>query len=285
MRQSIDRPFVIAVMLVTAIFFVLPFWLGAPSAAALTNPCAADPNNLIANGSMFGPGRAVSPYGIVADGWNPFTIGETHPMFEWVNNENANGDVASGSQYIWEDIYRFDAGIYQTVPNLEPGASYHFWIGFALAAYDPGDMVNHRGDWIGRQVGYDLTGGTNPEASTVTWGDVFCDGNAALNIPALAKTFTATTDRATIFLRAINAKEAWIRNKVWFDSVCMERTTAAFATQRAPSDLTRMFFLPFIRVSPPEVPTSCLAGITSLNPMIARSRLAAPVTAYRRYTP
>ncbi len=254
MRHSRDRRLVILIIGLGVIFLLLPFWLGTPGAAALANPCALDPENLIFNGSM---AAAVPDQGVAA-GWHSFTLGGD-PMFEHVDNEQID---LNGSQYIWDDIDRFDAGIYQTVTGLQPGTGYHFWLGYALAAYDPGDTVNHRGDWIGRQVGYDLTGGTDPQAGSVMWGDVYCDGLAALNIPALDKNFVATTDRTTIFLRAINAKEASIRNKVWFDSACMEKTVAS-ATLRTPIDDLHRIFFPFVVVSPPPSAPSCLAGITA----------------------
>lgn len=183
---------------------------------ALTNPCGTDPNNLITNGSM----AAGGPDPGVANYWHRFVLGGA-PTFAHVDNEQID---PNGSQYIWESAAAFDAGIYQTVTGLTPGQYYHFWWGYALAAYDSGTGSNQRGNWIGRQLGVDLTGGTNPLAASVIWGSVFWNGQAALNIPDLSRTFPAQTSQATFFLRAINTDTRYT-NKVWIDSICMEPTT------------------------------------------------------------
>jgi YVTN family beta-propeller protein len=191
---------------------------------------------------MAGPGHATA-YGVVADGWNPFVLSAATPTFEWVNNENAPGDPVMGSQYIWADLVGFDAGIDQTITGLTPGVYYRFWLGYALAAYDPGDQINHRNNLIGRQVGIDLTGGTDPRSPTVAWGTIYWDGNAALNIPALSMTFAAQSSRATIFLRVVNTNINNGRSKVWFDAVCMEMLNPQ------PSPVPSTVFLPFVRVN------------------------------------
>ena len=237
MRQFSKRviSFVVLLSLLVA-STALPVFPFTPRAEALNDPCALDPNNLIVNGSM----AVASPdYGVAAN-WNKFVLSGA-PTFEHVDNEQID---PNGSQYIWEDTYAFDAGVYQTVTGLTPGIYYHFWLGYALAAYDPGTGQNLRNDLIGRQVGIDLTGGTDPSAATVMWGSVYWDGNAALNIPALSMTFAAPSSRATIFLRAVNNNIDNGRSKVWFDSVCME----PLDPQPAPP-VPSTLFLPFISVA------------------------------------
>ncbi len=208
----------------------------ASHADALSNPCALDPNNLILNGAM----AVASPDNGVAASWAKFVL-SGGPTFEHVDNEQID---PYGSQYIWEDTYAFDAGVYQTITGLTPGIYYHFWLGYALAAYDPGTGQNLRNDLIGRQVGIDLKGGTDPSAASVTWGSVYWDGTAALNIPALGMTFAAQSNSATIFLRVLNNNVANGRSKVWFDSVCMEPLDPQ-PSPPVPSTL----FLPFIHAA------------------------------------
>ncbi len=206
--------------------------------------CTQDLGNLTTNGSMLGPGRTVAGYGGVADAWYPFAFSPVVPTFEWVNY-NANGDVAgTGSEYIWADLDLFDAGIYQTITGLTPGVYYHFYAGFAQAAYDPGDMQNHRTDLIGRQVGVDVNGGTNPLAPTVAWGLIYWDGVASLNIPELAMNFTPLADRATIFIRVVNTNPIG-RTKVWFDSICMTQMNPQ------PVVIPGLQFLPLVQRSQP----------------------------------
>ncbi|HEX9074533.1 MAG TPA: YncE family protein, partial [Anaerolineae bacterium] len=234
--------------------------------SALSNPCGIDPNNLITNGSM----AAGGPDPGVANYWHRFTLGGA-PTFEHVDNEQID---PNGSQYIWEDASAFDAGIYQTVTGLLPGQYYHLWWGYALAAYDPGTGVNLRGNWIGRQLGVDLTGGTNPLAPNVAWGSIFWNGQAALNIPDLSRTFPAQTDRATFFLRVINTNSLY-RNKAWIDSICMEPTTAPPVK----------VYLPLVLRSQVSPPPSCTVGNLATIPVGAHPKgVAVDPTSDRVYT-
>ena len=175
------------------------------------------------------------------------------PVFEHVDNEQID---PNGSQYSWESGAAFDAGIYQTVTGLTPGQYYHFWWGYALAAYDSGTGSNQRGNWIGRQLGVDLTGGTNPLASSVVWGSVFWNGQAALNIADLGRTFPAQTSQATFFLRAINTDIHYL-NKVWIDSICMEPTASPPVK----------VYLPLVLRSQAPPPPSCTVGNLATIPV------------------
>jgi hypothetical protein len=204
-----------------------------PSAEALTNPCALDSTNLIVNGSMI----AAHSNDVLALNWNSFVLSGS-PVYQHVDNEQID---PNGSQYIWADISAFDAGIYQTVNGLVPGSYYHFWWGYALAAKDPGGGGSVRTNLIGREVGIDLTGGTNPNSPNVGWGVIFWNGQAALNIRELSRTFSAETSRATFFLRNINTDTTG-RNKVWIDSICMEPTATPVVSPKS--------FLPFVFFGP-----------------------------------
>ncbi len=214
---------VLFVILSLATFFM------PPSAVALSNPCALDRANLIVNGSM---ARSASNDELAAF-WNKFVLTSFQPTFEHVDNEQID---PNGSQHIWADFQTYDAGIYQTVTGLNSLVYYRVWLGYGLAAKDPsdGNPRNIRTNWIGRQVGVDPTGGINPSAASVTWGPVFYNGSAALNIPALSIVFRPLNDRATVFLRAINTDSTG-RNKVWFDSVCMEPASPQPAPTSAPT--------------------------------------------------
>lgn len=232
---------------------VLALWLlAAPRAVALSNPCVVDSTNLITNGSMY----ADPPDAPLATGWHSFVLSGS-PDFSHVTNEQID---PGGSQYIQSER-EFDAGIYQTVSGLMPGATYRFVLGYALAAYDDGSTGNKRGNWIGRQVGIDPTGGTNPSSSAVQWGTVYWDGIAAVNIPVLSMTFTAQTNSATVYLRAINTQFEPM-NKVWFDAVSMVQITPPLSLSRLSSSRTmaagtvRMYF-PFVGRSPVPPPPFC----------------------------
>ena len=171
-----------------------------PPPFTLKNPCALDPNNLVNNGSM-SPDHGTQ-YGSVADGWEPFIFDGTPPQFRWVGNEQID---PNGSQQIFTSN-SFDAGIYQTVHNLQPGVYYMFRLGYSLAAKSYGGP-NVRVDSIGRKVGVDPFGGTDPKSPNVIWGPDYFDGIAALNIPQMTLVFAARSPNATIFLLAM-AREA-----------------------------------------------------------------------------
>ena len=211
----------LAVIGVTAFVFALAELPSSSRGAPLWSYCTSDASNLTANGSMAG-GHYTS-FGVVADSWEPFSFTGIAPSFDHATNEQID---PNGSQYIYAQNQTFDAGIYQTDSNLNQGSLYRVWLGYALAAIDFGDGQNARTNHIGRQVGINLSGGTDPRSPDVVWSPVYYDGIAALNIPALSMTFRAQTSRVTIFLRAINTDSAGLA-KVWFDSVCMEPTSTA----------------------------------------------------------
>ncbi len=187
-----------------------PIFLARTPADALKDPCALDPNNLIRNGSM-APGGSQT-----AEGWQTFVL-DGSPRFNWVGNEQID---PNGSQFIVSSG-TFDGGIYQTVGNLQPNVYYWFRLGYSLAAKSYGGP-NVRVDTIGRKVGVDPFGGTDPRSPNVIWGPDYFDGIAALNIPDMKLTFAARSPNATIFLRAIARDGSGGENRVWFDAVCME---------------------------------------------------------------
>ncbi|MBI5651415.1 MAG: hypothetical protein HZC40_13385 [Chloroflexi bacterium] len=194
-----------------------------PNPQTLKDPCALDPRNLVYNGSLGGAYN--TKYGTVANGWTPFVLSKAIPGFRWVNNVQI--DPNGSQQIFWGD--KFDAGLYQQVPNLTPGATYWFRLGYSLATrFDGSDQ---RGNSIGRKVGVDPLGGIDPKSANVLWGADLMDGTVAVNRPEMTLTFVARARIATIFLRAFVQENLGGENRVWFDAVCMEaRTDVAAAT-------------------------------------------------------
>lgn len=182
----------------------------------LHDPCAADPNNLIRNGSM-GPANHATSLGTVANGWDPFVISANAPQFQWVNNEAID---PGGSQQIFS-ASTFDAGVMQTVKNLTPDRVYLVRLGYSLAAKSI-NGPNVRVNTIGRKIGVDATGGGDAKSPNVNWGPDLFDGKVAVNRPEMQMVFVAKSDKATIFLRATAAEGGNGENRVWFDAVCME---------------------------------------------------------------
>jgi hypothetical protein len=215
----------ILVVFVAAVF--MPMLLPHTPVDALKNPCSLDPENLIVNGSMASGG------GSTADGWQSFVL-DGSPQFSWVGNEQID---PNGSQFI-VSTGTFDAGVYQTVHSLQPNVYYSFRLGYSLAAKSYSGP-NVRVDTIGRKVGVDPFGGTDPRSPNILWGRDYFDGLAALNIPDMSMIFAARSPNATIFLRAMARDGSGGENKVWFDAVCMEaKPEMGIATSPPPTATT-----------------------------------------------
>ncbi|MBI5652354.1 MAG: YncE family protein [Chloroflexi bacterium] len=186
--------------------------------ATLTDPCAYDSNNLFMNGMMRYPGMG-SAYGTVAEGWMPFIFSGNPPNFNVVDNEGIDENPGT-SQQIFE-VNTFDAGIQQTVNNLQVGTNYWMRWGYSLAAKSytgPNERVNT----IGRQFGVNPYGGTDPHSAQIIWGPILWNGTVAVNRPEMTIVFTARATSATIFLRAIASVNDGGENRVWIDALCME---------------------------------------------------------------
>lgn len=210
---------------------LVPTLLPARVARAFPENCGLHPSNLFRNGSM-APGHD-TPYGTVALEWMPFVITGS-PRFEWVDNEKWD---ANGAQYFWSDSVPFDAGIYQTVWGLQPNVFYRFRIGYSHARLDPGNAKNEVHPSMGRQVGVDPFGGTDPKSPNVIWGPALFNTDRGMNPPELTLAFAARADKATMFFRGIFTGASG-RAKVWFDVACMEAATDLPTATAAPPTAT-----------------------------------------------
>lgn len=194
----------------------------APAALAGDPPCTTRPDNLTRNGSV--AGGYDTAHGTVAEAWNIFTLNGDTPQYDLVDNENGfDPQVGQYSQYIHGDGIQFDAGIYQTVSGTQPGAYYDFKIGFAPMLRDIGAGQNRKmDDVVGRRVGVDPTGGTDPHSPTVIWGPEWWGGGygASINNPDMSLTFAAQAPQVTVYARVFNRGTS-ASDKVWFDVMCV----------------------------------------------------------------
>lgn len=227
-RSHIQRPLVILTLLAIFVPAVALTLQTTPHVSA--GSCAEDSRNLLKNGSM-APG-APNSFGVVAQNWNAFVVGSTVPHFENAGNE---GYDPGGSQYIYRDFNAWDAGVYQTVPNLAAGQIYHYWLVWGQSLHDVLGS-NERSTLINRQIGVDVTGGTNPNAPTVKWSVPYF-GGGGFNRPEWHLYFKAKGATATFFLRAQNGHLDY-RNKVFFDVACLYPASgAATSTPWVPTSL------------------------------------------------
>lgn len=206
------------VLLVVIVPFTFSF---TPRALAGAPPCTTRSDNLTRNGSVTEGGYDTA-HGTVINSWNAFLVSGDWPQYDLADNESANGDVGgSSSQYIHGDGVDFDAGIYQVIAGVQPGASYEFLIGWAEPLRDVGGGNNQKNDnWIGRRVGADPMGGTDPNSPTVIWGPEVWNGGRGLNNPDMDLTFKALANQVTVFARVFNRGTA-PSNKIFFDVLCL----------------------------------------------------------------
>ncbi|MCC7164946.1 MAG: hypothetical protein IT331_20785 [Anaerolineae bacterium] len=212
MPFSLPQRLLAALLLAAFVIATFGYILKNPSRVS-AGSCAEDSANLLQNGTM-APG-APNALGVVSHEWHGFALGDTVPHFE--NAENEGWDP-NGSQYIWRDFDAWDAGLYQRRENLAPGQRYHYWMVWGQSLHDmAGD--NARSTLINRQIGVDLTGGTDPTSPNVQWSVPYY-GGGGFNRPEWHLYFTATSNIATFFIRAQNGHTDG-RNKVFFDTICL----------------------------------------------------------------
>ncbi len=202
---------------------VVPFATTFAPRAVAQGPCTTRGDNLTRNGSITDGGYD-TPHGVVANSWNAFLINGDWPAYDLADNESANGDVGgSSSQYIHGDGTRFDAGIYQVIGGLQPGASYEFSVGWAAMLRDTGGGNNTKvDDQVIRRVGVDPYGGTDPTSQNMKWGPEVGTGSSgrSLNHPDMRITFAAMSNQATVFVRVYNLSSS-ASDKVFFDVMCL----------------------------------------------------------------
>lgn len=220
MRSAISRVFLCAVVFSTIAVSLSTLFTPRVSA---DGPCTTRGDNLTRNGSITDGGYD-TPHGVVANSWNAFLLNGDWPAYDLADNESANGDIGgSSSQYIHGDGTRFDAGIYQVVANLQPGASYEFSVGWAAMLRDTGGGHNIKvDDQVIRRVGVDPYGGTDPTSQNMKWGPEVGTGSSgrSLNHPDMRITFAAMANQATVFVRVYNLSSS-ASDKVFFDVMCL----------------------------------------------------------------
>ena len=181
--------------------------------AGAQDPCQ-DPGNLTLN-CQFDTFDMRPPYGAVASGWSPFVefcVEGQPPSFE----SDSETPVAP-AQLIWSAWLPFTAGIYQQV-QVTPGTAYVSAIGWAAyASYDERGRRN-TGCLVGRKVGIDPFGGTDPTSADIVWSPEVCDDRR--DFSELRVSAVAQRPVITVFVRAHNPQSHG-SDKVWFDAVSL----------------------------------------------------------------
>lgn len=141
------------------------------------------PGNLIFNCS-FERGWVGIDLGEIGEGWGYF-VEAGRPALDHSTFERKHGNTA---QQIWSDGEAFTAGIYQQVGDVAPGVLYKAEVVWAA-------VVATDGDNVGRRMGIDPYGGTNPLSPSVVWGEEVWPETEkfhALHVSAVAQAPTVT---------------------------------------------------------------------------------------------
>ena len=231
----------------------------------LAEDICADPRNKTFNCQFdsFGP----APGGSVPKGWWPFVISGA-PAFD-----QASDTPKPPSLRIWSDGGTFVAGIYQVVRGITPGATYEAFIGWAVFASS--------GDRMGRVIGIDPRGGTDPTASSIVWSPEVWEkkrSNPELRVRAVAE-----ADSLTVFVRvdhpaSYGADQAFLDavTLVQDDSVPIAPPASATATETSTPVPEPTTVEPTAVV---ETPTAALPATLSDDPIASPGTATPSVTA------
>jgi hypothetical protein len=173
------------------------------TSAAAQDPCE-NPGNKTFN-CQFDTFTA-APGGEVPEGWWPFVL-SGHPAFD-----AASDTPKFPALRIWADGEGFVAGIYQEVSGVEVGATYEAFVGWAV--------FQSAGPEMGRAIGIDPTGGTDPQAGSVVWSPEVWEKkrtNPELRVRAVAQ-----SDRITVFVR-VNNPRTYGADQAFLDAVSLIR--------------------------------------------------------------
>lgn len=152
-------------------------------------------------------------------------------LSNWTKFGNANIDANStvetidGPNLQVTGAGNFSGGVYQTVTGLTPGKWYHAFFATAQKLPDTDEKINKIPP-TSREVGVDVSGGTNPN-SGVEWGRLaggepdkaagkYGSWHTLENGNNPLKTFKAAGDKATIFLK-ISGANGMTGSTTWVD--------------------------------------------------------------------
>jgi len=186
-------------------------WIGLVGIVAFA--CGVVWGGLVPNGSFkdgFHYEQDVGGY--VGNYWDGYNI-VGHPSFEHDPRESMDGD----SQRIWSDYVAFRSGIMQVLTGKTPGQYYTLkawvattWTGASRDTFE-----------IGKKVGIDPYGGTDPQADSVVWGCEYWQDNIWHELSVSAQ---AQSSNITIFVE-INCPVARPAAQTWIDCVTIEEAT------------------------------------------------------------
>ena len=231
-----------------------------PPVAGADDPCE-DPRNLTYNCQF--DSFAPAPGGEVPQGWWPFVL-MGHPAFD-----AASDTPKQPALRIWSDGEAFVAGVYQEIAGIQPAATYEAFIGWAV--------FQSEGPQMGRSIGIDPGGGTDPSAPSVVWSPEVWEkkrSNPELRVRAVAE-----GERITVFVR-VNHPHTYGADQAFLDAVCLFRDEAVPLAEIAPAATTTPAPPPTATPLPPTATAVVVAPVatplSTAEPSPAASETASP---------
>ncbi|MHB0875184.1 MAG: hypothetical protein ACYC5O_03960 [Anaerolineae bacterium] len=227
-----------------------------PLPAAAQDPCE-NAGNLTFNCQFTSFGEA--PGGQVAQGWWPY-VTSGHPAFD----QSTESPLAP-AQRIWSDGEGFVAGIYQQVSGITPGATYQAYIGWFV--------FQSSGPEMGRSIGIDPNGGTDPNSAAVVWSPEVWEKKRLA--PELVVRAVAAADRVTVFLR-VNHPKTYGADQAFLDAVSLARDDSVPVVSAPPAATETP--LPTATPAATETPLPTATAMPTDTPVAPPTATEAPPT-------
>ena len=227
---------------------------------------AESPYGLIKNGGFeegfygWGPNDSQIP-----NGWQPFVIQDPSAPPQFRDSASFGGftERLDGGHclVIWSHWVPFDAGVYQEVSNVTPGTAYLLQVEWApMQSYNADKGGKQSGDFLGRVVGIDPTGGKDPNSPNIVWSPELWKSKRVakddLRVSVVAKAPTIT-----VFLRVKNPQPHG-QDQIFLDVVSM----VVDPTQPAPPPPTDTPVPPPTKTRVPATKTPVPLTATALPP-------------------
>jgi hypothetical protein len=230
-------------LILSALFVLAAVW--PPVAEGQFNPdLCEDPANVMPNCAFSG---GLEP-------WKPFVEGG-NPSITWAGDPVSCHAINVPCVRIASEN-PFVGGIYQQVSGLTPGVTYHTNVTLLWM-----DSLNKTDRVMGRKLGIDPKGGTNPQSPDIVWSEEIWgteDEKISITQAKLHTSAVAQGDTVTVFLRVDAPREVqgvtWPGvDQVWVDDVGMVAWGEAAPTATSPPEPPTDTPAP---APPPEQPTN-----------------------------
>jgi hypothetical protein len=240
-------------LILSALFVLVAVWPPVVELAQFNPDLCEDPANVLPN---CGFSSGMEP-------WKPFVEGGS-PSISWGTDPSTCHAINIPCIRISSEN-PFVGGIYQQVSGLNPGVTYHANVTLLWM-----DSLNKTDRVMGRKIGIDPKGGTNPQSPDIAWSEEIWgteDERISVTQAKLHAAAAAQGNTVTVFVRIDAPRQVqgvtWPGvDQVWIDDVGMvawgEAAPTATSQPSAPPTDT-----PVPPTKPPAPPTATAQPPTS----------------------